>query len=789
MSLIEQTKEHSGNGASELSASAETVAVSQHATDEPRVSVALRRLASAATEPAIPIAQALPVVAPSRPVLVEKTAPGEAAKAPRDVGRGIKLLPPVLPREPFIGRMIGLVFALAVAVGFFTLAMWSWSPVRPGVDENAYLVGGRMMADHLTTRFTPPDPFAFVSMMWVRTKEGNYYSKYPIGVSLLYAICLKVGGLFNRPGFGEKLVYLISPVTMTLGLLATFMLTRMAAGSLAGILAMLLVAASPATLELANNEMAHGPAICFVAWGIFFLLRWWQTDKPWRGFLAGFLLGFAVTIRYSEGLMVIPIALAMVLAIRWRRPKTILRTLIVPAGWILPVGLLALHNWCTIHKLTGYDTTNESTAFTWVGFRDKWELMLHHLYNYAMVFWLPLGVLGVVLLFRASWRFALIITCWFVPVAILYSAYYWGSDLLGIMYLRFFLSMFPAVALGAAFLVRSAATGGIVLARPGTTARGARVGSFAMQLVVSVLLAGSVVAIGLRASLPQLNREGKTYNNLAFTVDHILKYVPRNGGPGGRAVLFADGWISRFQLLDPLQLFTDADLYTTDIFEQGVFPKFNALGAPQTPGQGKPDPFQQDRRDYMEQVLKGKTPATLRESLRSIVRSALDENRPVFVLIHAESIRAFTRQYLEGTDLVARKLDAWKESPVTAPEADSRFAPKSLDRILGWPGAQSFELYQIDHGSGVLPTGAKPGLGISGAAKPAALPAKSPAPAPPANAPKTPPVAAAATPVPSSVTAHPGGITPAASGVSPSSAAQPTTRPAAAPATQPSRPH
>ena len=38
----------------------------------------------------------------------------------------------------------------------------------------------------------------------------------------------------------------------------------------------------------------------FVMWGMFFLVLWWRRDRWWQAALAGFLLGFATTIRYTE---------------------------------------------------------------------------------------------------------------------------------------------------------------------------------------------------------------------------------------------------------------------------------------------------------------------------------------------------------------------------------------------------------------------------------------------------------------------------------------------------------
>ena len=70
-------------------------------------------------------------------------------------------------------------------------------------------------------------------------------------------------------------------------------------------------------LAFAEQPLSHGPALACVTWGMYFLLRWWQTASSWRGILAGLLLGYAVTIRYTEGLLIIPIAAVLISMVRY----------------------------------------------------------------------------------------------------------------------------------------------------------------------------------------------------------------------------------------------------------------------------------------------------------------------------------------------------------------------------------------------------------------------------------------------------------------------------------------
>jgi hypothetical protein len=375
----------------------------------------------------------------------------------------------------------------------------------------------------------------------------------------------------------------------------------------------------------------------------------------------------------------------------------------VPIGWLIPVAILLIHNLCTMHSLTGYDSTHESTAFTWAEFQDKWEFTIQEFYEEGLLFSLPLGVLGLAMLYRVSWRFALLMTSWLVPGVLLYSAYYWGGNMAGPWYLRFFLSLFPPLALGAAYLVRAAALGGALAMGPALVAfdRDHRPrGALAWQLALSAILIGAAAAIGMRVGLPQMRVDHDTYENTTFTIAKITEKVPPYGRPKSvpRAVLFVDSPLSRFQLLDALQFFTDADLYTMDTFSSMVFLQWRRFGAPENNDPNRPNPLQPARREYFENIVKHMSGADFLHQQQRITRDALDQGRPVFLIVHAESVASFRREYLAGTGLTANLVSAWKEQPVAQPKTQSRFGPAFVNILYNMPGAQSYELYQIEPG-------------------------------------------------------------------------------------------
>src|SRR5689334_4297308 len=114
---------------------------------------------------------------------------GAAATKP-PLARGL----PIYLHESRREMRIYLALALVFAALYAWLLLIYWAPADGGIDQNAYLVGGRLIAEHFTPRYDLPHPFAYAGGMFVRTEAGAYYPKYPIGLPLLYAVCFWVLG-------------------------------------------------------------------------------------------------------------------------------------------------------------------------------------------------------------------------------------------------------------------------------------------------------------------------------------------------------------------------------------------------------------------------------------------------------------------------------------------------------------------------------------------------------------------------------------------------------------------
>jgi hypothetical protein len=563
-------------------------------------------------------------------------------------------------------------------IGFALVASSLWAPAHPGIDQNGYLVGGKNLADHFSSGFLPADPFEFVGGMWIRTDTGWYYPKYPLGLPLLNAMALWLDPQAGDP-HGKMWVMMIAPICAVLSLVAMFLLVRIVAGSFLAVLGMILLGTSMTLLAVMNSPWSHAPALCFVTWGMYLMVRWWQTASTWRGVLAGLLLGYAVTIRYTEGLLLLPILLVAILMLDPRAPRTWLRAAIPVGAWLVPVTALVAFNYFAMGSWTGYDSTNESTGFTWKNFLEKWEFMTQQIYDYGLFFIAPLAVLGMAGMYRASWKLALLLTLWVVPGVVVYTSYYWGlnrTGATGVGYLRFFLTLFPPMIVSACWVMRSI-----------EGARGSVAGPIACGLIVAI-----AASVGVNNSLPSLSREHAVNWNLAFTMDQITRTIPRG------SVVFAEserrgggGMFSN--LLNFLQFKGDYTLYGADAFS----PRPAGWRGEDDPDQ--PNPMQPARRKYLvEQVYRGKSIADLEQERKRIIEQALRRGTRVFAIVPSSAVTGWRGRMKSAGDFVATPLARWRE-PADVPAERGGGPLQPQNRGPGGPGgmrgSQSLTILEI----------------------------------------------------------------------------------------------
>ena len=424
------------------------------------------------------------------------------------------LMPPPEPRRT---RLLGLLLALALAGGFLLAAVAFDPPAHGGVDENGYLTGGKLLARHGTMAFRPADlngdfdPFQFVGRMWVAADAGTdretYYPKYPAGFPLLVAAALKLGG--------AGAVYLVNPVAAALAVLGTFFLGRHLGGTLPGLLAAVCFATSLTTIQCATDPNSHATAACCGVWGLYWLLLWLRGGGTAVAFAAGLAFGYAATIRYTEGLLILPLLWVAVVrggAFRgtgvppasaaspsgpvaegnpggtpvprdgrprgtgvppassalpsgpvaegnpgWKPvPRGWRSALFALLGWAIPVAALAAFNLATMGHLTGYANGGESADFRLTFFASNWDVVLRQLSVGGLFLVFPIGLAGLGAMFWWDWRTAGALALAVVPCLLTYASYYWApvGAFDDVRYLRFFLGTLPAVSAAGFWWVR-----------------------------------------------------------------------------------------------------------------------------------------------------------------------------------------------------------------------------------------------------------------------------------------------------------------------------------------------
>lgn len=592
-----------------------------------------------------------------------------------------------------------MLLALAVVAGFAFVCYRLVAPAHDGADPNAYLVAAKQLARTGAARLDSDDPFRFAGRMWVvagEESDPHLQPKYPPGFSLLTAAAIK----YVPARFQPAAAYWVAPACMTLGLLGAFFLFRALAGSFGGILGLIALATSPATLTLAVTPNSHGPALMLVAWGMFFLLRWFSSGGALRALLAGLLLGLAVSARLAEGLLLLPILLTCLFRLTRRLPpdeylsvyshpshfrRTCLETLMLLAWWGTPVALLLAWNLKTLGTFTGYDGTSESlpgSAFTLEHLWHNWAVLLRHLHDTALILVLPLSLLGLVLLTVRHTRLAAILLAWILPAFLLHAAYYWGPDqeATPVAYVRLLHSVLPALVVSAVWMLPRLR----VKSEPDAHERPDAVPHPRLPATVAALAAGGLVAaaaaVGLRQALPMLVEDHQRRLALAGDTQLIQYLIPRSARPP--LVLTEER-----SLANHLQFATDLILYDLGEFDR----RYPAARQPAAPRPSSLDPARLRLLDaHVEELRERKrlypassvAPEQLAEELNATIE---DERHELVTRAMAQGRRVFLIQRTtrpQGAPLVpdpeaydSRVIAAWR-SPST-PEA--RLIPSTLE--------------------------------------------------------------------------------------------------------------
>lgn len=546
------------------------------------------------------------------------------------------------PAQSRVDILVWNLIAGLIIIGTLWASHAYWVPANARADQNGYLVGGRLLAEHLSSGYQPADPFAFVGRMWILARNGQLFPKYPVGLSALFAIAFNLGGTTH----GVTFAYWVSPICSVLALIGSFVLMRAVAGGFAAVLGLLAVATSPIFMGHINNPNSHAATLCAVTWGMTALFSWAKRGGAIRAGCAGALLGIAVTIRYSEGVLLLTLLLAIALFLRrrWRDPQWRIESGLLIAAWALPVLLLSVYNLRSFGDLTGYDSTNESTGFALSYVYANWETMLRQLYNTGLFALFPLALAGLVLMFWRNWRLATLLACWILSTVALYTAYYWAPDGAWLGYARFFLSVLPPLALCAVwYLTQENALGGRAM-----TAR--------------TVVAGVLVAIGtsvnLHSGIPDVEADAQYDTMIKRAGDCVLAHVP----PG--SLVFGED-----RLLHHLQFVGDYRLYGNYTFTR------TSVEALVETDPNEPQGIQPERAHALYEKMKNWSDADLVARQNTLMLDALKKGEHVFAMLPKPLMSTFRARYCRSDVFATRVVDTLDEP------AESR-----QERLRRWMG-------------------------------------------------------------------------------------------------------
>ena len=421
---------------------------------------------------------------PLKPVTA---APSPRAAAPRLVEK-FPLLPRpwTLPPEPRWGRYIAAALLLAILVLYSFVMHAYYAGAHGGVDQSGYLRTAQLLVDTHRLSFIPVDPYQFASRMCIMTEPFrdltpeevqagaapyHIYAKYPFGFPLLAAVARWASGSFAA-------MYMVNPASTVLALAFAYLMFRQLLTRFTSLIGVLLLACNPLTLYYSNDANSHATTLLFICIGFWGLLAWMRTHSKWQGFVGGFALGYACTIRYSEFLLVLPVASAAAASFfanfwSWFKNRRtggggmklapMTNWLYPVLGWAIPIATLCIICWISFGQpwKTGYTYCHEDTGFGWKYFlgasgsgggvdtakQGNWETFLLQLNRTGLYVLWPLALVGLFGMVAKLPRVAMVLLLWLLPPTFLYMFYYWapnGAETM-VNYLRFFISIVPGL--------------------------------------------------------------------------------------------------------------------------------------------------------------------------------------------------------------------------------------------------------------------------------------------------------------------------------------------------------
>jgi hypothetical protein len=242
--------------------------------------------------------------------------------------------------RPFVRRVAwpAVVLALAIAAFGITAHIMGhyYERVPHFVDETGYVFQAKLFAAGRLTTGIPPVSEAFHTWApnWLYEQDGHWSTFYFLGHPLALA-----------PGAALGAMWLVPPLLGGGCVLLIGLIGRRLYDPVTGLVAALLMAASPFFLMQSSNFMSHITWVFYLLMSMFFMLQGNRTLL--FGALAGLFFGLAVNTRALEAVLLITpfaIVLAWPLLRRETRAEAAGRCLGFLAGGAVAALLMAIYN-------------------------------------------------------------------------------------------------------------------------------------------------------------------------------------------------------------------------------------------------------------------------------------------------------------------------------------------------------------------------------------------------------------------------------------------------------------
>lgn len=491
---------------------------------------------------------------------------------------------------------------LSLFVLLLLLASYGWTlytyfvPVTGGTDQNGYHVGSWLLADQGRYSVRPSDEYEFVGHMWVKNPDGLYYPKYPPLYPALAAAAIRLTG---HPYAG----FWLSPVCALLTVAGVYALIRCFLDRGSALTGAVLMAGTPVFLYYGLNKASHAPSMAFLAWGFAAFFSGCKPSRLRNGILlctlSGLLMGFAVGIRYTNALLLLPPLVHSLLTLRG---KQLLRLLGFAAGAAVPGLALAVFHTQAYGApwRTGYAMTQEQTGFSWEYFLPNLRLYTTGILDHGSGPFTLFACIGLVLLLVRQPKRALVFLSWLVPLFVLYCCYYWAPTNSFAGYIRFVMPLLPPLYLLGLWGLHELLT---------PCSRRARAGIVAVVLLVQGAWG---VYQGLEQAEGRWRRDLLAAKTVAFTEEEV---------PEGSVIFSETGHLNHLDFQKRWRL------YSTLIFDPNQIRRRveNRQEADVTP-------LQAERVDTWSELLIEVPKKDYHQALRSLVQGDLDSGRAVYFL-------------------------------------------------------------------------------------------------------------------------------------------------------------